>query len=404
MTSRTIADRLRSMLGSDSAVMVDESGHPSVTPRTVDAMSLVLGTAAAEGWAVRIAGGAGWMPCDAPADLTVATAGLDEITHLDASDLVVTAGAGLSWAGLREKLAECGTWCAVDPPGENRTVGSVVATGTAGPLRAGFGAVRDQVLGLTMVTGKGHVIRPGGRVMKNVAGFDITKLATGSFGAFGVVTGVTLRLRAVPRTDSTVTARGSRDALLAAARSVLDSGLTPASLELLSPHAARGSEWQLAIRTAGPPAAQAAEREAVLRTAGITFTELQPEQAARLWHSVAVGATGHPTTLRLGAVPTALDDALDLLAHHLSESWVAVTVAAGTVRWAGDAPVSRLRQLRHAAAQQEMPVTLERAHWATRHELGLFGAYREGTARLVESLRHAFDPEEIFVTGLGARE
>src|SRR6476646_4907058 len=113
-------------------------------------------------------------------------------------------------------------WRAVDPPGRpDRTLGSIIATGTSGPLRHGFGPVRDHVLGCTVVTGDGRIVKPGSRVVKNVAGYDLTKLHVGSFGGFGIVTEAHLRLRALPRADVTAISRGSRDAQSAVARDLL---------------------------------------------------------------------------------------------------------------------------------------------------------------------------------------
>src|SRR5262249_56000432 len=113
---------------------------------------------------------------------------------------------------LRQQLAERGVWVALDPPGlAGRSVGSIVACGTSGPLRQGLGPVRDHLLGVTFVTGDGRLIQSGGRVMKNVAGYDLTRLQAGGFGAFGVIVLVHLRLRAVPRMDQTLLLAGSRE-------------------------------------------------------------------------------------------------------------------------------------------------------------------------------------------------
>ena len=187
------------MLGPEAVVDTDASGMPRVAPRSADGVALVLQAAAAEGWRVRIEGRGSWVPADAPADLALTTRLLARVVQLDAADLVASVEAGVLWGDFQQQLAEHGVWVAADPPGEGRTVGSVVATGTAGPLRTGFGALRDQVLGATVVTGQGRIVHAGGRVVKNVAGYDLTKLATGSFGSLGVVTSVNLRLRAVPR-------------------------------------------------------------------------------------------------------------------------------------------------------------------------------------------------------------
>jgi len=385
------------MLGSDAVVDTDASGMPRVAPRTDDGVALVLQAAAAEGWRVRIEGRGSWVPADAPADLALTTRALARVARLDAADLVATVEAGVAWRDLQRLLADQGVWVAADPPGEGRTVGGVVATGTAGPLRTGFGAVREHVLGATLVTGEGRIVRAGGRVVKNVAGYDLTKLVTGSFGSFGVVTSVNLRLRAVPRADLTLLGLGERDALLDAARAMLEAGITPASLEVLSPLAAGRDRWSLAVRLLGSAPAAEADAQAASGASQIPLAPLEAAEAGAFWRAALTGAAANPVTLRMGALATAMDDALDLVVHHLDDHWIMAGVGAGGLRWSGDAPADRIRLLRYAAAPREMPLTLERAPWSVREQVGYFGAYREGVGQLVGALRDAFDPAGVLV-------
>lgn len=398
----TIVRRIRTLLGDDRSVTTDPTGLPCVAPPNVEALALVLRTAADEGWRARIQGAGTWMPADTPADLAIATTALDKVTRLDAADLVVTADAGVRWSALRDALADHGMWIGIDPPGDDRTLGSVIATGTAGPLRAGLGNVRDHLLGLTLVTGAGQVVHAGGRVVKNVAGFDLTRLAAGSFGAFGVITSATVKLRAVPRSDLTFVAHGARDRLLAAGEAILDEGLTPAATQLLSPQATQRDDWTLAIRLLGPDAGVRHEKGSVQGATELPLSDLPGPDAARLWHLAATGATSGPLTLRIGTLTGALPAALDLVEHDLPEGWISVDAAAAGVRWSGAATVASLRVLRHAAAEREMPMTLERAPWPVRSQLGVFGAYREGVGRLVAGLRETFDPVGVLVSGIDA--
>jgi FAD/FMN-containing dehydrogenase len=375
-----------------------------VAPESESACALLLRTASVDGWRVRIEGMGGWMPRDAPADVVLSTTRLSRLTEVSPADLVATAEAGIAWSELRRGLADRGAWLAHDAPGTGRTLGSLLATATAGPLRAGFGLLRDQVLGLTLVTGDGRAVRVGGRVMKNVAGYDLAKLAAGSFGGFGVVTSVHLRLRAVPRADVTLVTEGQRDALIDRARSVLATGLMPAALELAAPRATGGPAWTLAVRLVGTDAEVAADRQAVVETAGPSFSERTGAGAAEFWAGLLEGAVTAPVTVRVGAMPDALEDALDLLAHHLDEpvaDWITTTVPAGTVRWSGRAGAEALMRFRAAAAEREWPVTLERGPWQVRSRVAHFGAYREGVVRLVDALRRAFDPAGVIVAPLG---
>src|SRR5229473_3546190 len=252
----SLVDRVRALLGDDAVdVAPTPDGVPRVAPGSPDAVGLLLGTAREEGWRVRIEGAGTWLPADAPADLALTTRRLDKIPAIEPQDLSATAEAGIGCDLLRQQLADRGTWLALDPPGlAGRTLGSVVATATAGPLRHGFGAVRDHLLGVTFVTGDGRLVQSGGRVMKNVAGYDLTKLAAGGFGAFGVIVLVHLRLRALPRADQTLVLEGSREDLAQVADDIAAAAVQPAAHELMSPALDRRDPVGRGDHS-GPPAA-----------------------------------------------------------------------------------------------------------------------------------------------------
>jgi glycolate oxidase FAD binding subunit len=296
-------------------------------------------------------------------------------------------------------------WLAIDPPGRpERSLGSVVATGTSGPLRHGFGPVRDHVLGCTVATGDGRLVRAGGRVVKNVAGYDLTKLQVGGFGGFGIIAEVHLRLRALPRADVTVIARGARDTLTSAARDLIADQLLPGTLELLSPALAGEPDWTLAARFAGTDAAVQADVRRLSAQGEPVWQPLPADRTAAFWSLVARGSLGGPITLRLGVLGDGIDETIDLLAHDLDEGLVSAGAGAGMIRWTGDAPVERLRAVRRAAASREIPMTLERAPWPLRRALGHFGAYREGVGQLVGRLRDSFDPGHSLSVALEGAE
>ncbi len=392
--------RLRALLG-PAAVDRDADNVPRVTPDSTDALALVCRLAYDEGWKIRVEGLGSWLPADAPADLAVSTRALDEIVSVNPADLVATVQAGVSLDAVRRRLAEHGMWLAVDPPGRpERTLGSVIATGTSGPLRHGFGPVRDHILGCTVVTGDGRVVKPGARVVKNVAGYDLTKLHVGSFGGFGILTEAHLRLRAAPRADVTLVSHGSRDSLTAAARDLLEAHIAPAALELVSPALASESEWVLAARFLGVDAAVQADVRRLPSETDAVWEQLPSDRTAAFWALLARGSLGGTITFRLGVLAYGLDDTLDLLAHDLDDGLIAAGAGSGSLRWAGDAPIERLRAVRRATAAREIPMTLERAPWAVRRTLGHFGAYREGLGPLVDRLRDTFDPKQALSVAL----
>jgi len=390
--SETIFTRLRQLLG-EAHVERDATGVPRATPETTDEVASVCRLAHEAGWKIRVEGRATWLPADAPADLVLTLRGLDQVTTISPADLVATAQAGATLETLRRQLADHGMWLALDPPGRtDRTIGSIVATGTSGPLRLAYGAVRDHVLGCTFVTGDGRVVEAGGRVVKNVAGYDLTKLHVGGFGGFGIVTELHLRVRALPRADATYLARGGRDHLLDLARELLEAQLTPAALELLSPALAADPDWTLAIRLLGVDQAVQSDATRLPSENGVVWEALPPERSSSFWTLAARAALSGAVTLRLGALPAGLDETIDLLTHDLDEGLISAGAGDGLVRWSGEALPERIRALRRAAATREIPLTLERAPWALRHAVGHFGAYREGVGQLVARLRETYDP------------
>lgn len=400
--SDSIALRLRQLLGGE-AVERDATGLPRVVPDSTDAAASVFATANEQGWRVRIEGRGGWLAPDAPADLVLGTQSLGRIDAVSPADLVATVQAGVQLEALHRRLGDDGMWFAVDPPGRpERTLGSVVATGTAGPLRQGFGPVRDHVLGLTVVTGDGRIVRAGGKVVKNVAGYDLAKLQVGGFGGFGLITELNLRLRALPRADRTLVARAGRDQLTDAGRTITEERLGPHALELFSPALAAEPDWVLAARFLGTAEGVAADVHRLPSVAkGLAWQELPADRTAAFWHLAARATLGGAVTIRLGVLQPGLDEMLDLLSTNLGEGLVAAGAgSAGGLRWSGEAQAESLLSLRRQLALAEVPVTLERAPWAVRRQVGHFGSYREGVGTLVDKLRATFDPGALLPVAL----
>lgn len=153
---------------------------------------------------LRIVGQGTWLDAGRPArsSETVCVRDLSGITQYVPGDLTLTARAGTTLAEIRDATSAHGQWLALDPHGADiGTLGATVATASTGALSAAFGTPRDLVLGVEFIMGTGVVARGGGRVVKNVAGFDLTRLLTGSWGTLGIITEITVRLHASPAVD-----------------------------------------------------------------------------------------------------------------------------------------------------------------------------------------------------------
>lgn len=138
-------------------------------------------------------------------DILLSTYGLEHVVEHNPADLTVTVEAGMSLVDFQAGLARSGQWLALDPslPAE-ATIGGIVATAASGPRRLRYGGVRDQIIGVRVVRADGVVAKGGGKVVKNVAGFDLPKLFTGSLGTLGVIVNATFRLYPLPASSRTV--------------------------------------------------------------------------------------------------------------------------------------------------------------------------------------------------------
>ena len=183
-------------------------------PGRVEEVAAVVAQAAAAGVPVLPWGGGTGMAVGEPpprAGIVLGMRRLARVIEHEPGDLTVTAEAGLTVDGLQETLRARGQWLSLDPPdGARATVGGVIAANAAGPRRQLYGTVRDLLIGLTVVTAAGEVVRGGGKVVKNVAGYDLPKLFVGSWGTLGVVVDATFKLRPRPDDERLIAVRFDR--------------------------------------------------------------------------------------------------------------------------------------------------------------------------------------------------
>jgi glycolate oxidase FAD binding subunit len=184
-------------------------GIPAVTdqPVSVEELTTLVRAASESGSALRLVGRGTWLDAGHPVHehaRRVDLSRLNGIVDYVPGDLTLTARAGTTLAELDAATAEHGQWCPLLPwGGDDGSIGATFATASSGPCRAALGAPRDLALGLEFIDGTGARVRAGGRVVKNVAGFDLTRLLVGSWGTLGAITEVSVRLRARPSHDET---------------------------------------------------------------------------------------------------------------------------------------------------------------------------------------------------------
>lgn len=278
-------------------------------PRTFEEVADALARAGEAGYAVRIQG-AGTKPWGAPGSepgVVLSTRALDRIVEHNSGDLTAVLEAGVPLVRAQSLFASAGQMLALDPPlGEGRraTVGGVVATGDSGPLRHRYGAARDLVIGVTVALADGTIARSGGKVIKNVAGYDLAKLFCGSFGTLGAILQVNVRLHPHPPAHATALgASRDPDVLQAAA---IRLAAAPLELDALDAawHAGRGG---ILARVGGARVRPRVERAAkLLLEAGLEQVEVV-EDDAHLWARQRAGQrSAAAAVVRVAARPSAL--------------------------------------------------------------------------------------------------
>lgn len=285
-------------------------------------------------------------------DLVVDTSGMGRILEHNAADATAVVEAGLPLRRLQEELAAAGQWLAIDPPAvpAGATVGGILCADDAGPRRHRYGAMRDLVIGVTLVLADGSVGRSGGKVIKNVAGYDLPTLLCGSLGTLGLVARIVLRLH--PRSRDSATVRVGADAgeATALALEVMASPVVASALDW-----ARGSLW---VRVEGHPGAVTDQTGAVRDLAAEhDLDDLETltgdgEEAA--WGRLVEGLRGvsGETVLRAGTLPSRLPEASRTLAEAAGEAGVEaglrshVGIGVHTARLRGGDPAAHARVVR----------------------------------------------------------
>ncbi len=320
---------------------------------------------------------------ETPAGELLDTRVLEGISSYEPTELVITARCGTGLAELESTLAEQGQCLPFEPPhfGAGATVGGMVAAGLSGPSRAAVGAVRDYVLGATLLNGRGEVLSFGGQVMKNVAGYDVSRLLAGSMGTLGVILEVSLKV--LPVAPATATLRFSMDEA-EAIRRLNEWGGQP-----LPVNASAWWDGTLVLRLRG---ALAAVNSAITKLGGEL---IEPAHATPFWNGLrhqhdefftkaAAAVDGGARLWRVSVPPTT--PPLALPGEQLIE-W------GGGQRWICSAAPASL--VRDAAARAGGHATLFRGDKGA----GAFAPLKAPLDRIHRELKKSFDPSGVFNPG-----
>jgi glycolate oxidase FAD binding subunit len=358
-------------------------------PATRDELAAALAEAGEAGTPVRFRGGGtkqSWPPAPPEGAIELSTAGLTNIVEHNAGDLTAVLEAGVPLAEAQALFAKEGQRLALDPPDPGgATLGGVVATGDTGPLRGRYGGPRDLVVGMRVALSDGTLAKSGGKVIKNVAGYDLAKLFGGSFGTLGAIVEVSVRLHPVaPDTATAVAEANGPDELARGALAIGRSPLEHQGIDI----AWSGGRGRVLARFAGAvPRPQAEAAEKLLRAEGLA-TEIVDDDE-KLWDDqrdaqrgpLVVTVPGPPA--QMGALARAADETGGSVVGRaaLGLSWVRFEEPSAEA-------VERLRSHFAVAVVQDRPAGLD---------VDRTGPIEPGTQELMRRVKERFDPAGVCV-------
>jgi len=356
-----------------------------VEPRTAEEVAALLAWASRERLTVVVRGSGtklGWGRVPTPIDLVICMRQLNRVLAHAHADLTATVEAGATLEELNAALGQHRQWLPLDAGGDGSTVGGAVATNDAGPLRHRYGTPRDLLIGIRLATTDGRLVKAGGNVVKNVAGYDLGRLVSGSFGSLAAIVSTTFKLLPIPAASQTLSVRfADRDSIAAAVTRLTDSQLEAAALELVGrgftprragregPPDDQDGPYRLLVRCATSPAAASAQVDQARALVGGGEVVTGAAEAAlwRRYQGRAAASAG--TVVRMAWLPATLSQVLALV-EDIGDSRGSIELVAraavgtglvrldGSVDWQA-ASVARLRErtdvVRHVTIQDAPP-------------------------------------------------
>ena len=357
--------------------------------------------AARRGASLRVVGRGTWLDAGRPVRATesVSTRELSGITEYVPGDLVLTARGGTTLGEIREATRPHGQWLALDPAGsDDGTIGATVATASSGPLRSLFGTPRDLVLGLEFVNGAGVAARGGGRVVKNVAGFDLSRLLTGSWGTLGVITEVTVRVHARPEADESVAVAVDPVTGAARVRQLLRRlPFTPYACEVVNDELSKiagGAGCTALFRLGGNAESVGAQRKALAELGDVRQIE------ASVWQRLATAEPPGAIVFRLSGLPSEIERVWSEAVGYATQcagTMVHGSVSRGIVRCVVPASAESVATLRRMFAQ---PANSHRIGERLPAEVWSLVSTTPTSDRLSTGIKRTFDPGNVLNPGI----
>lgn len=377
-----------------------------VYPRTTEELAQAIAHAHQNNWRVLSCGNCSkisWGGLATCVDVVISTERINRLIEHAVGDLTFTVEAGMKFSKLQAILADRLQFLALDPTTpESATIGGIIATADTNSLRQRYGSVRDQLLGITFVRADGQIAKAGGRVVKNVAGYDLMKLFAGSYGTLGIISQATFRVYPLPEISGTVVLSGRAEAISQAAETLRGSALTPTEADLLSSQVVSnlglGKGLGLIARFQSIVESVKEQSNRLLEVGekfGLEGTIYSAADEADLWQKLREqmhsDVTGSEIICKIGVLPTAGVEVLTQVKVGL----VHVGSGLGVLRLEGEGEVVKMRSLCEGNSGF---LTILSAPIAVKQKVDVWG-YRGNALQFMRGIKKEFDGKNVLSPG-----
>lgn len=391
---------------------IEPSNQPIylVFPRTVEEIAKLVKQASQQQWRILICGNGSklnWGNLSQDIQLVISTQKCDRLIEHAVGDLTVTVEAGMKLADLQSRLRSHNQFLPIDPSyPETATLGGIVSTADTGSWRQRYGGIRDLLLGLSFVRADGEIAKAGGRVVKNVAGYDLMKLFTGAYGTLGLITQLTFRTYPVIATSETLLLTGKAEQIGQASQTIRNSGLTPTAMDLLSasvvqqlgldPEVGLIIRWQTITESIKQ---QIEQVKAIARQLNLRSNDYQDRAEVDVWKKCAavtsIPDTDVATTCKIGIAPNTAINFLQL--EQIINQDIACRIHAssgiGNIQLK-NSDSKTILEMRAYCQQNHGFLTIFESPKSLKQQIDIWG-YTGNALKTMEAIKNQFDPQNI---------
>lgn len=381
-----------------------------VFPPTVSSLAAIVREAHQQQWRLLICGNGSkldWGGITQKIQLVISTQKCDRLMEHAVGDLTVTVEGGMKLQDLQKQLSKHQQFLPLDPAyPQEATIGGIIATANTGSWRQRYGGIRDLLLGISFIRADGKIAKAGGRVVKNVAGYDLMKLFTGAYGTLGIISQATFRTYPLPPASKTLLLSGKETDIAQVSQIIRNSGLTPTALDLLSASVIKqlnlGTNLGLAVRFQSIPASvtqQATQIQDWAQQYNLTAHSYQDREETELWQTLKkiIYLNDEKSIIcKLGILPNAAVKLMQQL-HDETKAIIHAGSGLGQLHLTSEA-VAEISQLRSLLGQDQGFLTILSAPLDVKQQLDVWG-YQGNALDTMNKIKNQFDPQNILNPG-----